>query len=124
MFDLQIFPGKYNILIEYIGFNTVKYEGKVIRKNTDFGKILMIFSENQLEEIELIGERTEVEIRLDKKIYKDDLKRVIYVYMCGIIQQYPIFLSKIKDSSICQNTAKYINISIKKSNIIDGEESY
>ena len=69
VFDLQIFPGKYNILIEYIGFNTVKYEGKVIRKNTDFGKILMIFSENQLEEIELIGERTEVEIRLDKKIY-------------------------------------------------------
>lgn len=68
-FDLQIFPGKYNVLIEYIGFSPVKYEGKLIRENTDFGKILMIFSENQLEEIELIGERTEVEIRLDKKIY-------------------------------------------------------
>jgi len=69
IFDLQIFPGKYNISIEYIGFNPIKYEGKVIRENTDFGKILMVFSENQLEEIELIGERTEVEIRLDKKIY-------------------------------------------------------
>ena len=68
-FDLQVFPGKYNILIEYIGFNPIKYEGKLIRENTDFGKILMIFSENLLEEIELIGERTEVEIRLDKKIY-------------------------------------------------------
>ena len=68
-FDLEIFPGKYNISIEYIGFNPIKYEGKVIRENTDFGKILMVFSENQLEEVELIGERTEVEIRLDKKIY-------------------------------------------------------
>ncbi|MAU59087.1 MAG: TonB-dependent receptor [Flavobacteriaceae bacterium] len=68
-FDLEIFPGKYNVSIEYIGFNPIKYEGKVIRENMDFGKILMVFSENQLEEIELIGERTEVEIRLDKKIY-------------------------------------------------------
>ena len=68
-FDLEVFPGKYNVLIEYIGFNPIKYEGKLIRENTDFGKILMVFSENQLEEIELIGERTEVEIRLDKKIY-------------------------------------------------------
>ena len=68
-FDLEIFPGKYNISIEYIGFNPIKYEDKVIRETMDFGKILMVFSENQLEEIELIGERTEVEIRLDKKIY-------------------------------------------------------
>lgn len=68
-FDLEIFPGKYDVLIEYIGFNPIKYEGELIRENKDFGKILMIFSENQLEEIELIGERTEVEIRLDKKIY-------------------------------------------------------
>lgn len=68
-FDLEIFPGKYNISIEYIGFNPIKYEDKVIRETMDFGKILMVFSENQLEEVELIGERTEVEIRLDKKIY-------------------------------------------------------
>ena len=68
-FDLEIFPGKYDVLIEYIGFNPIKYEGELIRENKDFGKILMIFSKNQLEEIELIGERTEVEIRLDKKIY-------------------------------------------------------
>ena len=68
-FNLEIFPGKYDILIEYIGFNPLRYQGELIRGNKDFGKVLMVFSENQLEEIELIGERTEVEIRLDKKIY-------------------------------------------------------
>ena len=32
-FDLEIFPGKYDVLIEYIGFNTIKYEGELIREN-------------------------------------------------------------------------------------------
>ena len=30
-FNLEIFPGKYDVLIEYIGFNPVKYEGELIR---------------------------------------------------------------------------------------------
>ncbi|MDA8877793.1 TonB-dependent receptor [Flavobacteriaceae bacterium] len=68
-FDLEIFPGKYNVTIEYIGFDKITFNGKVLRDNENLGTIALKIAAESLDEIELVGERTEVEIRLDKRIY-------------------------------------------------------
>ncbi len=68
-FDLEVFPGKYNINIEYIGFTKVELTDKVLREDENLGIISLTISAESLDEVELVGERTEVEIRLDKRIY-------------------------------------------------------
>ena len=68
-FILEVFPGKYNITIEYIGFDKITLEDKVIRTDENFGIFELEIAAESLNEVELIGERTQVEIRLDKRIY-------------------------------------------------------
>ena len=68
-FNIEIFPGKYNITIEYIGFNKVTLEDRVIKETTSLGDFELNINSESLDEVELVGERTEVEIRLDKRIY-------------------------------------------------------
>ena len=68
-FILEVFPGKYNIILEYIGFDTITLEDVAIRVNKKFGTFELKIDTESLSEIELVGERTEVEIRLDKRIY-------------------------------------------------------
>ncbi|MDB3997688.1 TonB-dependent receptor [Flavobacteriaceae bacterium] len=68
-FDIEIFPGKYNVTIEYIGFEKITLENKEIRETTSLGNFALTINLESLEEVELIGERTEVEIRLDKRVY-------------------------------------------------------
>jgi hypothetical protein len=68
-FIFEVFPGKYNVTIEYIGFDKITLKDKVILTNENLGKFELEIAAESLNEIELIGERTEVEIRLDKRIY-------------------------------------------------------
>ena len=68
-FDIEIFPGKYNITLEYIGFQKVTLENRIIRVTSRLGDFKLNINSESLNEVELIGERTEVEIRLDKRIY-------------------------------------------------------
>ena len=68
-FNLYVFPGKYNITIEYIGFDKIQYDEKVLRADENLGTNALQIAAESLDEIELVGERTEVEIRLDKRIY-------------------------------------------------------
>ncbi|MGA0273785.1 MAG: TonB-dependent receptor domain-containing protein, partial [Flavobacteriaceae bacterium] len=68
-FNLEVFPGQYTITIEYIGFDKINIENKVLRENEDLGLIELEIAAETLQEVELVGERTEVEIRLDKRIY-------------------------------------------------------
>ena len=68
-FNLDVFPGKYNVTIEYIGFDKIQYDEKVLRADENLGIIALQIAAESLDEIELVGERTEVEIRLDKRIY-------------------------------------------------------
>lgn len=68
-FIIEVFPGKYNITLEYIGFDKIILKDKVISINEDFGIFELEIVAESLNEVELVGERTEVEIRLDKRIY-------------------------------------------------------
>lgn len=68
-FSIETLPGKYKLEIEYISFKKYIQKDLNIRGPIDLGEIKLEIEINSLDEIELIGERTEVEIRLDKKIY-------------------------------------------------------
>ncbi len=68
-FNLQLSPGTYNFKAEFIGFIPFTIENLVITDTKDFGKIGLKISQNLLDEVELIADKTEVEIKLDKRIY-------------------------------------------------------
>lgn len=68
-FEVETQPGMYNISVEYLTYETFKKERQLLRSNTDLGQIALAIDVAQLEEVEVIAERTTVELRLDKKIY-------------------------------------------------------
>ena len=68
-FSFEVFQGRYTIIIEYISFEKDIREGVVLREATDLGTVELSIATNSLDEVELVGERTEVEIRLDKRVY-------------------------------------------------------
>jgi len=68
-FEVETMPGKYNVSVEYISYKTYKLPDQTFRKSTDLGTIELAVDVSQLEGVEVVGEKTTVEVRLDKKIY-------------------------------------------------------
>ena len=68
-FNFKVVAGTYNVSFEFMSFKTQTLKAREINKSTDFGNIYLIESATTLEEVELIAEKTTVEIKLDKKIY-------------------------------------------------------
>lgn len=68
-FEVETFPGGYNVSIEYISYVTYKLDAQQFRASTDLGVIKLALDVEQLEAVEVVGERTTVELRLDKKVY-------------------------------------------------------
>lgn len=68
-FEVQTLPGQYNVRVEYLGYKTYELKEQVYRSSTDLGRITLTIDAEQLEDVELVGERTTVELRLDKKVY-------------------------------------------------------
>lgn len=68
-FDVEASPGNYNISVEYISYKSYKLNNQNLRAATDLGVIHLSLDVAQLSEVEVVGERTTVELRLDKKVY-------------------------------------------------------
>ncbi|AUP77186.1 TonB-dependent receptor domain-containing protein [Flavivirga eckloniae] len=68
-FSIPVPQGVYDISIEYISFKTQKIENKKIISNTNLGVFFLEIDLAALDEVEIVAERTTVEIKLDKKIY-------------------------------------------------------
>ncbi len=68
-FEVETQPGKYNISVEYISYKTYKLPEQELKQSTDLGTIKLSLDVAQLEGVEVVGEKTTVEVRLDKKIY-------------------------------------------------------
>ena len=68
-FMVDVFPGTYDISIEYIGFDRFAKTGVLIKSSMDLGTIGLAIGSTALEGVEVMAEKTEVEIRLDKRIY-------------------------------------------------------
>ena len=68
-FNVQAAPGNYNIRVEFITYRAYTLPNQDLRTNTDLGTIKLAVDVEQLNEVEVVGEKTTVEVRLDKKIY-------------------------------------------------------
>ncbi|MDH5413353.1 MAG: TonB-dependent receptor, partial [Flavobacteriaceae bacterium] len=68
-FNFEAPKGIYNITVEFIGFKTFKFPQKEISDNIKLGTIYLEFDSETLDEVNIIAEKTTVEIKLDKKIY-------------------------------------------------------
>ncbi|WP_034045377.1 TonB-dependent receptor domain-containing protein [Wocania ichthyoenteri] len=68
-FSIPIKTGIYDISIEYIAFKTQKILNKKLTTDENIGSFLLEIDAESLAEVEVIAERTTVEIKLDKKIY-------------------------------------------------------
>ncbi|WP_035483096.1 outer membrane beta-barrel family protein [Gaetbulibacter saemankumensis] len=68
-FAIEIHHGVYDISIEYISYKPIVFKNKNLSKNVDLGVLFLEIDYGTLDEVEIIAERTTVEIKLDKKIY-------------------------------------------------------
>lgn len=68
-FALNVAPGTYNITVEYISFEPKRFNNRKVNADLDLGTIELGMSQDSLDEVVVVAETTEVEVRLDKKIY-------------------------------------------------------
>ncbi len=68
-FNVETTPGNYNVSIEYIGYKTIKRPNQSLNSDTDLGVYKLNFSAAELDAVEVVAEKTTVEVRLDKKVY-------------------------------------------------------
>jgi outer membrane receptor protein involved in Fe transport len=68
-FSIPVPVGTYDVRIEYIGFKTHTIEGKSLTKDENIGNFSLSLDAQALAAVEVIAEKTTVDIRLDKKIY-------------------------------------------------------
>jgi hypothetical protein len=57
------------IQVDYVGYETLIFEKSNISRKTALGTLGLIPKENQLAGVDLVGRRSDVEIRLDKLVY-------------------------------------------------------
>ena len=68
-FSVETSAGTYNIRVEYISYKTYTLDNQRLTSSRDLGEIRMAMSAQELDAVEVVAERTTVEVRLDKKIY-------------------------------------------------------
>ena len=68
-FTIKVEEDSYNISVEYIGYKPYKISNKKIVSDINLGTIKLNLDLEALGEVEIIAERTTVEVKLDKKIY-------------------------------------------------------
>ena len=68
-FKFEVPTGRYNARVEFISFKTVNLQQKDFRADTNLGVIQMTADVAQLNAVEVIAEKSTVEIKLDKRVY-------------------------------------------------------
>lgn len=68
-FEVKVPIGTYNIAVEYISYTTKTYNNRLLDKNMELGTVSLSLDAQSLKQVEIIAERTTVDIKLDKKVY-------------------------------------------------------
>ncbi|WP_372744892.1 TonB-dependent receptor domain-containing protein [Lutibacter sp.] len=68
-FSVNVPQGSYDISVEFISFKTKTFKNREVKADLNLGTILLEINAESLNEVEIIAEKSTVEIRLDKKIY-------------------------------------------------------
>ena len=69
MYSFRVPGGTYTVQFDFISFKQFKLTNQVIDKNIDLPTVYMEMDTESLDEVVVRAETTEVQIRLDKKIY-------------------------------------------------------
>ncbi len=69
VYSIEINPGLYTVQFEFISYKTKKLTGQQLVKNTQLPIVKLALNTESLEEVVVRAETTEVQIRLDKKVY-------------------------------------------------------
>ncbi|MFD2518886.1 outer membrane beta-barrel protein [Salinimicrobium flavum] len=68
-FEIEVPQGIYNINIEFISFQPRNFPDRQINSDLNMGTIVLGMAAGELDEVVVTAETTQVEVRLDKKIY-------------------------------------------------------
>lgn len=68
-YELSIKPGIYDLRVEFIGFTTYIRKNINLNNNTSVPTIILKESSEQLEDIEIIAEKSTIEYKLDKRVF-------------------------------------------------------
>jgi len=68
-FSIDVPKGTYDISVEYISYEKKNYYNKTLTKDINLGTVSLALDIETLDAVEVVAERTTVEIKLDKKIY-------------------------------------------------------
>lgn len=69
VFTINVSPGTYNIVVEFISYESRKFNNRTINSDLNLGTIELGLSSDNLDEVLVTAETTEVSIQLDKKVY-------------------------------------------------------
>ena len=69
LFSLKISSGTYDIKVEFLSFKTLVFENQNISADLEMSLIELEPDLTQLEAIEVVGERSTIEYKLDKKVF-------------------------------------------------------
>lgn len=68
-FEFEVPEGDYYLKIDFLGFKTIEIQSISVSKNTAIGEQKIVADSQTLAEVNIIAERSTVEIKLDKKVY-------------------------------------------------------
>lgn len=68
-FSFDVKPGIYNIIFDFISYKGITITNKEVTADTDLGTTAMAPDATMIQAVEIIAERTTVDIKLDKKVY-------------------------------------------------------
>ena len=68
-FEIDINPGTYDVKIEFISFKPILIKQRKFDASTNLGQIVLEEDAKQLDEVVVRAEKTDVSIKLDKKVY-------------------------------------------------------
>lgn len=68
-FSIAVSEGTYNIVVEFISFSPQRFPNQTVNSDLNLGKVELGVAAADLDEVVVIAETTQVDVRLDKKIY-------------------------------------------------------
>jgi outer membrane receptor for ferrienterochelin and colicins len=68
-FNFEVSSGNYNVRYEFISFKTIEIKNKNFNENTNLATVYLEEDVSQLKGVDVISEKSTVEIKLDKRVY-------------------------------------------------------
>ncbi|MGY5846779.1 TonB-dependent receptor domain-containing protein [Salegentibacter sp. HM20] len=68
-FEVEVPEGNYNIIVEFISYEKKNFNNRSVNADVNLGTIRLGIASDSLDEVVVRAETTEVDVRLDKKIY-------------------------------------------------------